>query len=84
MSGNEFLEHPQASHSRCAAGRANGHMAEHMDYVNEVPSMSKHVFNAGATFNSSYGPMPPAPPLPPQMMAKLVRHEFKRHWSLQR
>jgi len=50
---------------------ANGSTAERMDYESERSRLPKSVFNPGASFNSTYGIMPPAPPIPPQLMAKL-------------
>ncbi|XP_043277524.1 survival motor neuron protein [Venturia canescens] len=68
---DESLESSQATHAGLDAPEVNGSLGERMDFENEHQSMPKNVFNSGSTFNSSYGIMPPAPPLPPQLMSKL-------------
>lgn len=53
-----------------ASNSMNGSTGERMDYESEKPRLPKGIFNPGASFNSMYGIMPPAPPIPPQLMAK--------------
>lgn len=43
---------------------------EKMDFESEETKAYKHRFVPGPSFNSMVDMMPPAPPLPPQLMAK--------------
>ncbi|XP_058789961.1 survival motor neuron protein isoform X2 [Phymastichus coffea] len=53
---------------------ANGYQ-ENMDYeTNEIKSF-KNFYNPSSSFNPNFGAIPPAPPLPPQFMARLPEND---------
>lgn len=54
--------------------KANGTMGESMECDSE-PRPFKNFMEAGSPFNYSVDMMPPAPPLPPQLMAKLPEND---------
>ena len=58
----------EANETSVNSRRYNG---EKMDFESEETKTYKHRFVPGPSFNSMVDMMPPAPPLPPQLMAKL-------------
>lgn len=60
--------------STCNTKEANDVMGEKMEYDFDLRP-SKHFMTAGPSFNSFIDMMPPAPPLPPQLMAKLPEND---------
>nr|XP_034193461.1 survival motor neuron protein isoform X1 [Osmia lignaria] len=55
----------------CTNANSKKYNGEKMDCESEDTKTYKHHFMSGRSFNSTADMMPPAPPLPPQLMAKL-------------
>jgi len=55
--------------------KINGFQDPRMDYESSEAKSLKNMYVPGLSFNSDIGAIPPAPPLPPQLMARLPEND---------
>lgn len=65
----ESMDQSETDCSESSTKKVSGTVDENMEFDFEAKG-SKNFINSGPSFNSFLNMMPPAPPLPPQLMAK--------------